>query len=269
MEILVGADPELFMFKDGVPISAHGMIPGDKYKPFPVPCGAVQVDGMALEFNINPAKNAEEFSDNLEAVMNHLRSMVPDYSVMAIPVAEFGHEYIKAQPREALELGCNPDYNAWKGGAVNEKPNVDNPFRTGAGHVHVGWTSDADVTDRRHFNAGIMLTKQLDYFLGLPSLLFDHDTKRRTMYGAPGAFRPKPYGCEYRVLSNAWLKDRKLMQWVFNNTVNAVERLMGGFRAYDEFPEAIRLMSKKKPDHSQLIYYLKHLGIKLPPVVEA
>jgi hypothetical protein len=59
------------------------------------------------------------------------------------------------------------------------------------------------------------------------------------------------------------------MQWVFNNTVDAVERLMGGFRAYDEFPEAIRLMFKKKPNHSELIDYLEHLGIKLPPVVEA
>src|SRR3546814_10533944 len=73
--------------------------------------------------------------------------MVPGYDLVATPVAEFGFDYIKAQTREALELGCDPDYNAWEDGAVNTKPDGDNPFRTGAGHVHIGWTNDMPMAD--------------------------------------------------------------------------------------------------------------------------
>ena len=81
-------------------------------------------------------------------------------------------------------------------------------------------TMDADL-----IGACCTLSKELDYYLGLPSLLFDPDTSRRKMYGKAGAFRPKPYGMEYRVLSNAWLKSPELIKWVFNNTKLAFERL--------------------------------------------
>lgn len=269
MKILVGADPEVFMFKDGKPISAHGMIKGNKHDPYPVKDGAVQVDGMALEFNIDPADTAEKFAHNIQSVMKTLGSMVPGYELLAVPVAEFGFEYIKSQPQEALELGCDPDYNAWKDGAINPRPDGDSTFRTGAGHVHIGWTKDADVYDGSHIEAGIMLTKQLDFYLGLPSLLYDDDDKRRTMYGAAGAFRPKSYGVEYRVLSNAWLKDSKLMEWVFNNTVLATENLMKGNRAYEVFPEAVKMISYKKKNKNHIKEYLKILNIPCPPELKA
>lgn len=265
MEILVGADPEIFMFQNGVPISAHGMIRGDKHDPFVVKDGAVQVDGMALEFNIDPAESEGQFVHNITSVMETLKSMVPGYDLIATPVAEFGHDYIKAQPREALELGCDPDYNAWLDGKVNPRPQGDNPFRTGAGHVHIGWTNGADIYDRGHVEAGIMLTKQLDYFLGLPSLLYDSDNKRRTMYGAAGAFRPKSYGVEYRVLSNAWLNDPALMAWVYRNTIAGTKALAKGEAVYDRAPALVKEMGKDKPNISMIIDWLHHLNIELPP----
>jgi len=77
------------------------------------------------------------------------------------------------------------------------------------------------------------LVKQLDCYLGLPSVVWDRDAKRRQMYGAAGAFRPKPYGVEYRVLSNAWLLNEKRMRFVFNQTVKAVNDLISGFRPVD------------------------------------
>ena len=51
-KILVGCDPEIFVKQAGVFKSAHGLVVGDKKDPQKVNKGAVQVDGMALEFNI-------------------------------------------------------------------------------------------------------------------------------------------------------------------------------------------------------------------------
>ncbi len=58
-----GCDPELFVINDeGVFVSAEGLIPGDKQNPYKVPGGAIQVDGMAAEFNIDPVTNYADFT---------------------------------------------------------------------------------------------------------------------------------------------------------------------------------------------------------------
>lgn len=230
----VGADPEVFLFKDGNPVSAVGLVPGTKANPFKVDKGAVQLDGMAAEFNIDPAKSPEEFNENIQAVLSTLKSMVGEHNLNAIPTAHFGAEMIAAQPDSARELGCEPDYNAYTR-QENPRPNGNAPFRTGAGHVHIGWTSDADPFSEAHFNDCRMLAIQLDSWLGLPAMMFDKDTTRRELYGDWGAFRPKPYGMEYRVLSNAWLQSPELITWVFNQTKKAFAALFdkGGVSCSD------------------------------------
>lgn len=230
---LVGADPEVFVEQGGVFKSAFGLIKGDKANPTPVKNGAVQVDGMALEFNINPASSEDEFVHNIGSVLSQLTAMVPEYRVVATPVAHFGEEYIKQQPVEATELGCNPDFNAYTA-EENPRPNGDQPFRTGAGHVHIGWTNGANVRDPNHFTMCIYAIKQLDVFLGIPSVVYDGNTQRREMYGKAGAFRPKPYGVEYRVLSNAWLTSPTLQAWVYRATQAAMRALEAGQNLYEE-----------------------------------
>lgn len=230
----IGADPEFFL-KDkstGKFVSAHGIVPGTKRQPLPVEGGAVQVDGMALEFNINPAETYEEFSKNIKVVLKQLREMVdPQLEFAFEPVAHFGKEYIDSQPDVAKELGCEPDYNAWTS-QINPKPNADLGFRTASGHVHIGWTNQQDITHAEHIEACEMMVKQLDFYLGVPALLWDHDTVRSSMYGAPGAYRPKHYGVEYRTLSNVWLKSEDTIRYVFNQSLRAAEMLMAQNRAY-------------------------------------
>lgn len=251
LDILVGCDPEVFVRKVGKKQfqSAHGLVQGDKKHPYKVDKGAVQVDGMALEFNIDPAKNEKEFVENITGVMKILGEMVPAYELVPVPVANFTKLLLSKQPKEALELGCEPDFSAWKGGEANPRPNGDVTFRTGAGHVHIGWTNGADINDPGHMEACIMAAKQLDYYLGLGSLVYDKDTKRRTLYGSVGAFRPKPYGVEYRVLSNAWLQSEELMSWVFRTTTLAITRLFEGKPAYLNHQGLIKtLMTQAKPN---------------------
>lgn len=233
-QILVGADPEFFVKRNGVFVSAHGLVAGDKKNPLKVSRGAVQVDGMALEFNIDPASTQDEFYLNITTVLGALKSMVPDYEHAIVPVADFGKEYIDSQPAEAKELGCDPDFNAWTS-SVNEKPNMELPFRTASGHVHIGWGNDFDLNDRDHIMVCEMAAKQMDFVLGLPSLTYDPDTRRREMYGNPGTYRPKSYGVEYRTLSNAWLKSENLTKWVFRAVTNGMNDLMNGVRYFEKY----------------------------------
>lgn len=223
IEFTFGADPEFFIQKNGLPVSAHGLIPGDKKNPHKVGWGAVQVDGMALEFNIDPAKGEAGFVRNLNAVMDTILKMVPDYEMYDQPVADFGFKYIQDQPEEAKELGCEPDFNAYTMD-INPRPNADAPFRTASGHIHIGWTKGVDPHDHGHFEACATLAKMLDVYLGIPSLLWDSDDRRRELYGKAGSFRPKSYGMEYRTLSNRWLRPDKpyLSKFIFNNAVSAV-----------------------------------------------
>lgn len=229
LNIRIGADPEVFVTdKHGKFVCAHNMVEGTKENPFAVENGAVQVDGMALEFNIDPADNAEEFRANIGSVMKQLAAMVPEYNLNAVPVAEFGKELMDAAPDEAKEMGCDPDLNAWDNGMINPKPNGEVDFRTAAGHIHIGWTEGMDINDPGHVEACIMLVKQLDFYLGVPSVILDTCTKRRELYGKAGAFRVKPYGVEYRVLSNFWLKSAELTDWAYRNTIKAVKDLLNG-----------------------------------------
>lgn len=232
----IGADPELFVRNGKELVSAVGLIPGDKKNPHKVKDGAVQLDGMAAEFNIDPASSPEEFVANVSSVMAQLSAMLPKgHSLDAIPVADFGEELINAQPASARELGCDPDFDAYTG-QENPTPNVNTPFRTGAGHVHIGWTDGADITDPKHLADCRALALALDITLAIPSLSFDPDNRRRELYGNLGCFRPKPYGMEYRVLSNAWLRDPALVEWVFKQTKFTFERLIRhGFRGVNSY----------------------------------
>jgi hypothetical protein len=259
-KILIGADPEVFVVRNGVFISGHGLVPGDKYDPHPVGRGAVQVDGTALEFNIDPAENEEEFEYNISTVFGQLKGMVPkDCMLVTAPVARYSSEEWDMIPPYAKRLGCEPDYNAWTG-EKNPTPNSDVKFRTASGHIHIGFTKDKDPFSDQHMDECCTIVKQLDYYLGLMSLAWDPDNTRRELYGQAGAFRPKPYGVEYRVLSNAWLKSSSLTKWIFRQTVRAMHDLYKENELslkFGEFPITPILSGDNqwhRRDKGQLIY---------------
>lgn len=89
----------------------------------------------------------------------------------------------------------------------------------------------------------------LDLFLGVPSILLDKDTERRKMYGKAGAFRSKPYGVEYRVLSNFWIANEELVTWCFNNVKAAIDFIDSGKEIdandYDKIVAAINKSDKE------------------------
>lgn len=235
----IGADPEFFVRKNGKFISGHTFQCGTKDNPMKTENGHVQVDGVALEVNVPPSETRDVFVANVLAVIGDLHKIVgpSGCEVVAQPTALFEQGYFKSLPRSVKQLGCNPDFNAYTMG-INETPNGRVLFRTGAGHIHLGWTEDKAVDDWGHLVDCCDIVRQLDYFVGLRTLKYDRDDLRRSLYGQAGAFRPKPYGLEYRVPSNAWLADEKLAGEIFDATSMAFEFANAGGdldREYEQF----------------------------------
>lgn len=264
-QVLLGADPELFMRNPngGAFVSAREnhivRVPGTKLVPFKVPFGAVQIDGTALEFNIDPASTVDEFIHNIQQVRATIEGYVPGYNVVAEPTATYDADYFNWEiPGEAKELGCDPDFCGWTL-EVNPRPDPQGkPFRTASGHIHIGWTEGADVFDKAHFEQCGKIARQMDYYLGIHSLNWDMDNTRRELYGKAGAFRPKSYGMEYRVLSNRWLTSEALIRWVYNQALLGVRAADNGQWAEDKWGN-----SAQQIINNNMLNWKEHYQIEL------
>lgn len=223
-EFTIGADPELFVKKDNCLVSAHGLVPGTKRIPHNVKDGAVQVDGMALEFNIKPCLEEQEFISTLESVLSTLMDMIPGHELVYDPSVLFDEETINSSPFEALELGCEPDYNAYTQ-SINPPPENPGRLRTAGGHVHIGGLKCDNHMSQEHFAVCNRLSKLLDEEIGVYSILWDNDDKRRELYGKAGSYRPKFYGMEYRTLSNKWIFNKAIVSFVYQGVRRALEKM--------------------------------------------
>jgi hypothetical protein len=264
----LGSDPELFMreAKGKKPyVSAFNLIPGTKKKPHPVAGGFVQHDGMAAEFNIEPAKTPLEFVANNKRVLIELSKLAPTHEFVNIPCVTFSKKVWDSVVKEERELGCEPDLNAYTG-EINRPPSDAVDFRTGSGHIHIGWTEGEDIKDEGHKEACMMLIKELDLYLGAPMAWLDGSDaaiKRRELYGKAGAFRIKPYGVEYRVLPNSWVGNDILTEWVFNNARLAFGKLLEGETLAGKF-DAKSYINNSKDNYQDIPYQMERLGIPMP-----
>jgi hypothetical protein len=216
----IGCDPEVFVTDlEGKPVTAHGLVPGDKKNPFKVDRGAVQVDGMALEFNIDPVpyNDFNAFDTNVITVLNRMKKMIPGHKLLLEPSVQFDKDYYDNHvPEDAKELGCDPDYCAYSKDPFepNPRPDGDSGLRSAAGHIHIGWGSDIPVDNPEHMEICRSFIRNLDAYVGLGMTIIDGDERRRSLYGKAGAFRPKSYGVEYRTPSNKWLVSKAARQFI-------------------------------------------------------
>lgn len=223
--LTIGADPELFLQDDQLNFkSAIGLFGGTKEKPKGIgrQC-AIQEDNVALEFNIPPASSKTAFIESINYTMDILKTRAKNLhlNLAIVPSAEFSETEL-VHPK-AKEFGCDPDWNCWTM-RQNPRPSSKTTLRSAGGHVHIG---------SREFSPWD-LGKASDLFLGVPSLKWDTDLKRRGMYGKSGAIRPKVYGVEYRTLSNFWLGSDELKGWVFDQVLKALTFLRVGNRLSSE-----------------------------------
>lgn len=236
MTFTIGADPELFLKENGKAISAFGMVEGTKEQPHKTQLGAYQVDGMALEFNIDPVQTGyqfEQFNLNIIKTIQAMRERVNQndakkrYGFNITATQDFDPEYLANQPKEALELGCDPDYNAYTG-EVNPRPDGSVNFRTAAGHIHVGWGANIPTDNEEHREICNNFVKVLDATVGMFMTYIDRDPRRRELYGKAGALRYKPYGVEYRTPSNVWIINRDRRMCIYALVNKAIEIMKRG-----------------------------------------
>lgn len=244
-QLKIGADPEIFITDEmNNPVSAHDIIPGTKSKPFKVERGALQVDGVAAEFNIHPCTDLVTWFKHLHVVQGQLQRYVNNYNekffktykLSSSVVASFTKPYWEnSVPEHCKELGCDPDYNAEKR-SVNPAHTFlnDRAIRLAGGHIHLGWVRDIEPTEEFHFLECCEVVQQLDAVLWTTSFLWDSDNFRRSFYGRKGTFRPKTYGVEYRTLSNAWLRSTETEAWVFLAAQLAYHLYQKGTRLYED-----------------------------------
>lgn len=211
----LGSDPEVFLQdKSGKPISVIGYINADKWNPLQIadmPQGfTLQEDNVALEYGIPPASSAAEFVHHIKAVMERSKEWLPDLEFSNLSCIIFPEDQMNNPA--AHVFGCEPDFNAWTKD-VNPAPQPPSPFmRSAGGHVHV-------ETNQNPFQ----VVRAMDLYLGVPATLMDNGEMRKQLYGKAGACRPKPYGVEYRTLSNFWIFQDKLIEWVWRNTERALD----------------------------------------------
>lgn len=234
--VTVGSDAELpILTLAGDPFPVLGLVGGTKDQPRPLGrLGKgffVQEDNVNIEFNIPPAKSAEEFDKYIQLAVNQLKKeLPPTFRLGRAASTEYKVELLRIPDLQVF--GCDPDYNAWTV-EENPRPRPENPaLRTAAGHVHIGWDNPTNE-DR------IALVKNLDLVLGYPTIGTDEGGReRRQLYGRAGAHRPKEYGVEYRVLGNAWLWGSGPRS-VFNGVMLAVDATNMGFTLTKEEQEKL------------------------------
>lgn len=258
MNVTIGADPELFMInKAGVLISSIDKFGGSKEYPRPLGIGdgfSVLEDNVMVEFNIPPANSDREFVENIQrsmgAIENEVKAMGFDISTLAS--GRFSPSELASW--QAWVFGCEPDYNAYSG-LKNPKPNTssDPEFRSCGGHVHIGCGALS-------FDEICKAAAFCDLHLGVPSVSLDTDKERKKLYGKAGAFRVKPYGFEYRTLSNFWIFNPQLIKWVYHATQQAIEHYRSGFNLepfYHDIQNAINNndleLQKKLVQHFNLV----------------
>lgn len=232
--LLIGADPELFIRHKhyGSYKSAVGLIGGSKWKPKPIDNEghAILEDNVALEFNIKPAESLQAFRSSIHKVLDHFRSILPEYQLDTASAVSFPEAEL--QTREAQLFGCEPDFDAWNL-CENQKPHAeDSNLRSCGGHIHVG----SEIAQEEP----IQVIRAMDLFLGVPSIKLDNGTLRRQLYGKAGCFRPKEYGVEYRTLSNFWIFEDRFIEWAYTGTQRALDFIKSGQRLEDEVGHLIQ-----------------------------
>lgn len=257
-QITLGTDPEVFLYSsiDKIFYPSFGVIKGDKEVPFQIPDlpkgFTTQVDNVMCEFNIPPASNPQEYSDNIQKIYDWLEKNLPEALVVRVqPSAEFTDAMLADD--QAHIVGCSEDFSAYSGENVSVTNLSESNWRFAGGHIHVGYPSPAYFSSKT-------IVKWMDIFLGLPSVVLDTDERRKAVYGTPGRWRDKDFGLEYRVLSNWWTEREEYRKWVFRQTEKAYYAFKENVEIGEDFERQVQdCIEQNNAEQARVL--MAHFGV--------
>jgi len=228
IDFTIGTDFEMPIINKttGQPISGVGLIGGTKDEPLSIGngCGR-QEDNVMAEFTIPPCKTFEEFVDYISYCIEKgneiLAEINPDFVLVA--KSSFDYPEDELMTEQAMRFGCMSSYDVYSRQPIENPPieQIGN-LRSAGFHIHFGRDEQLKPKDIE------VIVKLFDSLVVLPSLLLDSDTERRKLYGKPGEFRFKPYGCECRALGAGMLGNLDLVEFVWEQTMKVIERFNAG-----------------------------------------
>lgn len=224
--ITFGSDPEFILCLNDSCVSAIGKIKGTIDKRIEKNGHQFYSDNVLAECAIKPSKSKQETIQNFKECLQIYSSIIKPYNLKIkashfFPDSELLHE-------DARRVGCAKEFCAYEM-KQQESPVTEilnNNLRSCGGHIHIGSkTLEGDGPEP------ILLVYVMDLFLGVPSLWLDKDessSKRRAIYGKAGRYRAKPYGIEYRSLSNFWLSSPELVGLIYDVSMFCVDFVESG-----------------------------------------
>lgn len=202
----VGSDPELFLRYGGKIIGSERVIPEIK--------SLVVRDGVQVELNPPASASPAILGSWISQSFRRLDVLVkahPGVEISYDRVVDLDRSELDALSDKSRELGCEPSFNIHK-----DYPMPSDEFkrtytiRSAGGHLHFGLRGDL-------FDERVRAVGWLDAFVGNTCVMLDRDPKaslRRQVYGRAGEYRIPNHGLEYRTLSNFWLRNYTLLDFV-------------------------------------------------------
>ena len=210
--VTFGSDPELFFVRDGVMIPSTAVIERETDN--------VARDGFQLELHPRSNTCRQSAASYIKDAITSAKYMADKAGAkISFDVAHVVSDDVwKSSPKELKRFGCNPTENVYE---KNQKrvTGMREKFRAGGGHIHIGSLNEREKNDLG------TIVQLMDIVAGNTLVLLDRDPAnitRRKNYGRAGEYRPKPYGVEYRVPSNFWLKHYVLWSLASGLVRNAV-----------------------------------------------
>lgn len=210
LHLRVGSDPEFFFVKDNKVIPSVEVIDTET--------NAVKRDGFQGELNPMADSCREVAGVRIARAITEANKIAKKVgATLTFNMSTVIEPDVWKRSASGLKrFGCNPTQN------VHEKEfkrstGMREKFRSAGGHVHIQLT---DPLKRKVTE----IVKVMDIMVGNTCVLIDRDpanARRRKIYGRAGEHRIKPYGLEYRVPSNFWLKHYVLWSMISGLARNA------------------------------------------------
>lgn len=175
-------------------------------------------DNVMLEIGFDPVplENAIHhpevlIDDRISTIKNYILGR---YNHLTVEFSEMSHGYYSKDfqsSRHFNTFGCEPDFSAYEVGKKDVDPDKIGLMRMAGGHIHLG-DGGVELLEKKEKKR---LVRCLDYYL-YPLFSSYDASPRLAYYGAPGRFRPKSYGIEYRTPSNWWTYNERRIKIVLD-----------------------------------------------------